>query len=77
MKKFQRKYNQMLVDVVDELEQRFLLQLQENNFHPLEINSEITDDLNTLCQVIFDSEVTERENNLVNGDLGFTKINNF
>lgn len=56
----------MMVDVTDELEQRFLFQLQENNFQPLEINSEISDDLNTLAQVIFESEVAEKEKNLIN-----------
>ena len=63
--KFQKKYNQMMLDVVDELEQRFLFQLQENSFQPLEINSEISDDLNTLALVIFESEVGEREKTLI------------
>lgn len=56
----------MMIDVVDELEQRFLFQLQENNFQPLEINSEISDDLGTLAGVIFETEVIEREKTLVN-----------
>lgn len=61
-----KKYSQMLLDVVDELEQRFLYQLQENSFQPLEINSEISDDLATLARIIFESEVAEREKNLIN-----------
>lgn len=58
---FARKYDKVLAGIVDDLEERFLLQMYDNNNQPLEINKDLDKDLDDLLAMVFDSEVEEKQ----------------
>lgn len=54
-----------MVSVIDDLEKRFLYQLQENDNQPLEINKELEKDLQELLTIVFISEVESNQQTFI------------
>ena len=61
---FGKMVEKALIEVIDDLEKRFLAQLYENNNMPLEINRDLDQDLESLLAMVFESEVIDKQKDL-------------